>query len=146
MGHSRTNPSWWTNDHTSAWDRVREAMRRDWEQTKYDFNLGGKHLDQDVDETVKQAAGSEPIPPRNVPNPDDKYTNGKVSGWDDLEGPLGYGYGARLTYGQTYPTWNDDLERKLETDWRASPRGTSHPWEKVKSVVRRGYEYVAGKT
>lgn len=145
MPHT-ANPAWWTKNHDSAWDHVRDAMRRDWEQTKYDFGLGGHHLDQDVGETVAQAAGKQPIPPGNVPNPDDKYTNRSADRWDELEGPLGYGYGARLTYGQTYPTWNDELDRTLERDWSASDRGTSNPWRKVKDVVRRGYEYVAAKT
>ena len=61
---------------TSRGERVKsrlgEAMKRDLEQTKHDLSLGkaGQDLDQDVDETIKQAAGKEPIPPRNVPNPD----------------------------------------------------------------------------
>jgi len=140
-----SNPSWWTSNHTSAWDRVREAMKRDWEQTKYDFGVGGRDLDQDVDETVKQAAGKQAIPPRTVANPDDKYGPAS-SRWNELEGPLGYGYGARLTYGQKYPVWNEELEKNLERDWRATERGATHPWAKVKDLVRRGYDYVAAKT
>jgi hypothetical protein len=51
--------------------KVKEALKRDWEQTKHDFNKkAGKDLDQDVGDTVKQATGQEPIPPRNVPNDD----------------------------------------------------------------------------
>jgi hypothetical protein len=52
--------------------RLGEALKRDVEQTKHDLSFGkaGTDLDQDVDETVKQAAGKEPIPPRNVKNPD----------------------------------------------------------------------------
>lgn len=51
---------------------VKKALERDLEQTKHDLSFGkaGKDLDQDVDDTVKQAAGKEPVPPRNVPNPD----------------------------------------------------------------------------
>ena len=48
-----SNPAWWTKNHDSAWDHVCDAMRRDWEQTKYDFGLGGHHLDQDVDPDLK---------------------------------------------------------------------------------------------
>lgn len=145
----RANPAWWTEKHDSSWERVREAMRRDWEQTKYDMGVGGRQLDQDVGETVKQAAGKQAIPPRNVPTPDEDFTAVTPStrgGWDDVEGPLGYGYGARMTYGEKYPVWNEELERNLETDWRASDRETSHPWQRAKSMVRRGYEYVAGKS
>jgi hypothetical protein len=48
------------------------ALERDVEQTKHDFSRGrkGTDLDQDVDDTVKQAVGKEPIPPKNVPNDD----------------------------------------------------------------------------
>lgn len=132
-------PKWWTQEHEGAWSRIREAMRRDWEQTKYDFELGGKPLDQDVGDTLKQVVGKEPIPPRSVPNSDPRDR------WDDIEGPLAYGYGARMTYGQAYPKWNIDLETKLSQEWGASERGKSHPWESVKNVVRRGYNYVASK-
>ena len=48
-----------------------DALDRDWEQTKSDLpGLEGDDLDQDVDDTVKQAAGKEPTPPDDVPNPD----------------------------------------------------------------------------
>jgi hypothetical protein len=47
------------------------ALERDWEQTKSDLpGLGGKDLDQDVDDTVKQAVGSEPTPSDETPNED----------------------------------------------------------------------------
>ncbi len=47
-----------------------EAMRRDWEQTKADLpGLEGEDLDQDVDDTIKQATGKEPVPPPDMPNP-----------------------------------------------------------------------------
>ena len=50
---------------------VGEALERDWEQTKSDLpGLEGKDLDQDVDDTVKQATGKEPTPPDNQPNRD----------------------------------------------------------------------------
>ena len=42
---------------------AKEALERDWEQTKSDLpGMEGKDLDQDVDDTVKQAAGKEPVP------------------------------------------------------------------------------------
>ena len=50
-------------DHDDAKDNAKEALKRDWEQTKSDMpGMEGKDLDQDVDDTVKQAAGKEPIP------------------------------------------------------------------------------------
>jgi hypothetical protein len=39
---------------------AKEALDRDWEQTKEDVpGLEGQDLDQDVDDTVKQAAGKD---------------------------------------------------------------------------------------
>jgi hypothetical protein len=61
---------------TSRGERVKsrlgEAMKRDLEQTKHDLSMGkaGKDLHQDVDDTLEQATGDEPIPPRSVKNPD----------------------------------------------------------------------------
>ncbi len=52
-------------------DGLGEALERDWEQTKSDLpGLEGKDLDQDVDDTVKQAAGKEPVPGEDTPNRD----------------------------------------------------------------------------
>lgn len=49
-------------------DDAKEALKRDWEQTKDDVpGMEGKDLDQDAHETVKQAAGAE-----EVPNPNEK--------------------------------------------------------------------------
>lgn len=54
---------------TDEGDRIGDALERDWEQTKSDLpGLDGEDLDQDVDDTVKQAAGTERIPPDDEPN------------------------------------------------------------------------------
>ena len=48
-----------------------EAIKRDWEQTKHDFDKDkGRELNQDVDDTLGQAVGKKPIPPRDTPNLD----------------------------------------------------------------------------
>ena len=40
---------------------AKQALKNDWEQTKNDLGVDGTiDLDQDVDDTVKQAAGKEP--------------------------------------------------------------------------------------
>lgn len=124
------NPSWWNDNHSSGWERTKEALKRDWEQTKADVTDGGKELNQDVGDTVKQAAGKQAIPPGNAPNPPDN--------WDDVEPALRYGYGARQHYqGQD---WNDELEGRLKKDWEATGQGGT--WDRVKSAVRRGWESV----
>jgi hypothetical protein len=56
-------------DYDKKTGKVKEALKRDWEQTKHDFNKKkGQDLDQDVGDTLKQATGNEPIPPPMVPN------------------------------------------------------------------------------
>ena len=50
---------------------VGDALKRDWEQTKSDIpGMEGEDLDQDVDDTLKQAVGNEPAPDENEPNRD----------------------------------------------------------------------------
>jgi hypothetical protein len=52
-----------TNDKNDTKNNVEGAIKADWEQTKSDMpGMDGKDLDQDVDDTVKQAAGKEEPP------------------------------------------------------------------------------------
>lgn len=46
-------------------DTAKEALKRDWEQTKSDLTGGKKGIDlgQEAGDTVKQATGSKPLPP-----------------------------------------------------------------------------------
>ncbi|HVE73487.1 MAG TPA: hypothetical protein VNA30_00120 [Mycobacteriales bacterium] len=47
--------------HDEDDSNVQDALKNDWEQTKNDVpGLSGADLDQDVDDTLKQAAGSDP--------------------------------------------------------------------------------------
>jgi hypothetical protein len=112
-----SNPSWWTSGDTNGWDRVREALQRDWDQTKHDLHVGGHELNQGLTDTVEQAAGRSPMPPIDKANPP------KVVGrWEDAEMPIGYGYAARN-------------HRRLASDW-----DTGRPWDEVRIYVRHGYE------
>jgi hypothetical protein len=115
-------PKWWNKEYDSAWERVKEAFRRDWEQTKHDFGGNEPDLNQHVDDTVGQAAGTRSIPPRGVPN------------FDENESAYRYGYGAHRHYRETYPDWNADLEEQLRADWGSD-------WEAHRNAVRRGWEY-----
>ena len=118
---------WWSKDHDTAWDHVKDAFRRDWEQTKHDLGGNKPDLNQDVPDTVKQAAGKQIIPPVDVPN------------FDEHEPAFRFGYGARRHYGKDFPKWDDKLERKLHDDW--SSDGGS--WIRYSPAVRRGYEYLS---
>lgn len=58
-----------TDNNDSKMDNVKEALERDWEQTKSDMpGMEGKDLDQDVDDTVRQALGKENPPASDRPN------------------------------------------------------------------------------
>ena len=129
-------PTWWDEkQHGSAWDRVKEAMHRDWEQTKHDFKRdAGKELKQNAGDTIAQATGSEAIPPTNVANP-------KPTEWNDVEMPLKYGYGARSQYGTKSNDWSDDVEKRLRTEWESNQAAKASKWDEVKPYVRRGWEY-----
>jgi hypothetical protein len=127
MESNRYNAVWWSKDNDSAWDNVKGAFRRDWEQTKHDFGGNPPDLKQDVPDTVKQAAGKQIIPPPSQPN------------FEEHEPAFRFGYGARQHYGKDYPTWDNRLERTLQKDW--SPSGDEDNWNRYSNAVRRGYEY-----
>ena len=131
-------PKWWNQDHDSAWDRVKDAMKRDWEQTKSDFHAGGRDLDQDVNDTVKQAAGKDAIPPRTQANAPGGTPRDDTAGWDDIESPMRYGVGAREQYGAR--EWDDKLESTLKSEWEETKDASQRKWNDVKGYVRRGYE------
>jgi hypothetical protein len=66
----QVHPTWWTEQYNSTWDRVKEALKRDWEQTKADLSVStGRDLRQGATDTVKQALGMEPLPLPHQPNP-----------------------------------------------------------------------------
>ena len=129
-------PNWWQPQHDSSWERIKEALRRDWEQTKHDFHLkGGHELNQSIKDTVQQATNNQPLPPHDKPNPP------KVIGsWDDIEGPVRYGYGAREHYGERYPHWTDQLEQELSTEWAKGKQELRMAWADIKDWVRHGYD------
>ena len=123
-------PYWIDDKHGSAWDRAKEALHRDWDQTKADFSkTHGKELNQNVGDTLAQAAGTEPIPFPGQPN----------SAWDEAEPALAYGFGAHKEYGSLYRAWDDTLESRLAKEWDKDKTGKS--FDEVKRNVRKGWEY-----
>lgn len=121
------NPIWWTHENDSAWDRVKEAFKRDWDQTRHDFGGRQPDTDQNVNDTVKQASGNEPIPPRGTPV------------YEKAEPAYRFGHGARLYYGRRYPKWEASLETELQRDWKATyPQGN---WNEDVEYIRHGWEY-----
>jgi hypothetical protein len=130
-------PLWWNETTMSAWDRVKEALRRDWEQTKHDLGIAGGHeLNQTATDTVAQAVNEEMIPMNDGPNPPTV-----IGDWDDVELPLRYGYGARQKYGSEHPIWNEGLDQKLRAEWEANIDPARPAWHGARKLVRYGYDY-----
>ena len=143
QGKQQWHASYWKEEkHGQAWERASEAMKRDWEQTKADFgSKSGKELNQDVDDTVKQAFGKDPIPGPNTPNPsapNASRSDKSFGNWSEVEPAYQYGFGARQEYGSKYNQWSDELETQLSKEW--DPSKTGKPFDDVKPYVRRGYE------
>jgi hypothetical protein len=125
--NEKRNPKWWNKEHDSAWDRVKAAFKRDWDQTKHDFGGDEPDTDQDVNDTVKQASGKQPIPPRGEPT------------YEEIEDAYRFGYGARSQYGKRFTGWNNELESQLQTDWRDTY--SEREWQLYRDSIRRGWDY-----
>ena len=127
----------WNRARGSTWDRVKAAVRRDWEQTKQDLHVAGGHeLNQGVLDTLAQAANQEAIPGNDRPN------RPRVTGsWDEAEMPIGFGYDARRRYGAAHPGWNEHIEETLRAEWERGRDASEREWGDVSGWVRHGYEY-----
>src|ERR1043165_1603212 len=128
--YERRNPKWWNQEYESSWDRVRAAFKRDWDQTKHDFGGNEPDTNQNVGDTVKQAAGKQPIPPRRRPT------------YEEAEDAYRFGYGARAYYGKKYSNWDTKIESELQRDWRDTYR--DREWNDYRRGVRRGSDYEEG--
>jgi hypothetical protein len=129
---TRRNPKWWNTQYESSWDRVKAAFKRDWDQTKHDFGGNQPDTDQDIGDTVKQAAGKQPIPPRGMPT------------YEETEDAYRFGFGARAHYGKQYRTWNPQLQSQLERDWQETYQ--DRDWALYSDSIRRGWDYQEGET
>ena len=128
----RWSPHYWQPDkHGASWANVKGAIERDWEQTCNDFGAGGRNLNQQVADTLKQASGSVVLPNLNEVNPPN------LRAWDQIEPAVRYGYGAREQYGAQFKDWDAKLERRLASEWDEGQTGqkfaTVRPW------VRHGW-------
>lgn len=109
-------PKWYTDEHEGAWQRVKAAFGNDWEQTKRDFgSKSARELGQDVDDTVKQAAGAS-------------------DGFENREQAFRFGYAAQQQYKTKYPTWNSELDTQLRTDYGSD-------YDRDRAFIRHAYEY-----
>ncbi len=131
-GPSTRDPDWWTDEHSSSWERAQQALRRDWEQTKGDLADTGVDLNQGAMDTVRQALGAQPIPADLLPNPGPRHD------WATLEPAVRYGHGAAQHYRDS--DWNETIRERLRSEWEAS--GQLSTWEQVKDGIERGWHSV----
>ncbi len=111
-----SNSGYYTKDDLSTWDRIKKAFANDWEQTKADFGVeGARDLDQDVDDTLKQAAGT-----------DDQFEN--------REQAFRFGYTAQRRYESEYPDWNDELDTRLRSEYDGN-------YETDRRYIRHAYGF-----
>lgn len=109
-------PKWFTDEHDNGWQRVKAAFSKDWEQTKHDFGSNtARDLNQDAGDTVREATGA-------------------GDGFDRHEPAFRFGYGAQRQYKSQYPTWNNDLETQLRSDY-------GNEFDRDRSFIRHAYEY-----
>jgi hypothetical protein len=108
--------SWYTDEHMGAWDRIKAAFANDWEQTKRDFgSKSARDLDQDVDDTLKQAMGSE-------------------DAFENREQAFRFGYAAQSQYRSQYPQWNDDLDSRLRQEYGGD-------YDADREFIRHAFQY-----
>jgi hypothetical protein len=121
------NPSWWTQEQDSSWDRVKAAFKRDWDQTKHDLGGAQPETKQNAKDTVKQASGTQAVPPRGQ------------TVYEKAEPAYRFGYGARSHYGTKYSAWNKDLETELKRDWTSTKPGSN--WDNDAPYIRSGWDF-----
>lgn len=106
----------YTKDDLSTWERIKKAFANDWEQTKADFGVdGARDMDQDVDDTIKQAAGSD-------------------NAFENREQAFRFGFAANRHYRSKYPKWNRDLENRLQNDYDGD-------YQSDRRYIQHAYEY-----
>jgi len=118
-------PSFWTDEQQSRWDRVKDAMHRDWLQTRSDLSMSrGADLGQTAKKTVKQATGQRPPP---------TTAEGRV-GWELARRAIRLGHGA-ATFWSMEGYWTGDLEARLRSEWEALH--TSIDWDEARPLSSR---------
>lgn len=112
----RSQSKFYTTEDLGAWERIKKAFANDWEQTKADLGVeGARDLDQDIDDTLKQAAGSE-------------------DAFENYEQAFRFGYTAQRRYGSSFPDWNEDLEDRLRDEYDGE-------YDIDRRYIQHAYEY-----
>jgi len=134
-------PDWYTPEQESAWSKVKAAFRRDWQQTEHDFGANVPNLNQQIGDTIAQAAGSKQIPPGDVPtsHPPTTTTPSTTSYRDEDEPAYQYGYSAYRHTAETAqqdPGIWEDAQDTFYREWQ-----DKNEWERYREAIRRGWNY-----
>lgn len=106
----------YSTEELSTWERVKKAFANDWEQTKADFGVdGARDMNQDVDDTLKQMAGSD-------------------NAFENREQAFRFGYTAQTRYAKQYPQWNDELDHRLSSEYEGD-------YQVDRPYIRHAYGY-----
>jgi hypothetical protein len=135
--HTAEWPVWWLTEYTTAWERTKDALRRDWLATMNDFDAAAsRQLARDL----RRGMGFEGAPAMVMfeapPTPPPKV-------FELAEPALRYGFAAASHY-HAHAVWNPALEAVLRSEWTQSP--TARPWSVVVDDVRRGWESARGRS
>jgi hypothetical protein len=111
-----TKAKYQNSETDSTWERVKAAFANDWEQTKADFGADdARDMDQDVDDTLKQAFGSD-------------------NAFENHEQAFRFGHAAQLNYKDTHNDWNDDLDDTLRREYDGD-------YDRDRPFIRHAYRY-----
>lgn len=127
-------PAWYMPEDDTAWEKVKAAFRRDWQQSKRDFGGNEPNLSQNTGITAARATGSKPISTAKTPA-SHPAVNSTSDYNEDHEPAYRYGYAASRQYGSSND-WDDQTESILRKDWDDETE-----WERHREAVRRGFLY-----
>lgn len=116
-------PVFWSDDHASAWARIRDAIAKDWLQTRFDLGLkGGVDLGQDVGDTIGEAiSAAEP--------------ERRALSWEEAQPAVRLGHGASRHFAAR--SWDSPLQGLLRAEWERMDTGVS--WGDARSFVHDGW-------
>ncbi|MGE4201805.1 MAG: ferritin-like domain-containing protein [Vulcanimicrobiota bacterium] len=112
--------SWWTREHSTAWQRVKTAFRRDWDQTKSRFR-SDEGPGQTAGDTLGQMAGTRPVP-----------ADAPLAGFEADEPAFRYGYCAAIHYHDR--DWGPAVEDSLRSHYGGE-------YEPARGKIFAGWDY-----
>lgn len=134
QGPAPSQPAWWTEEHTAAWERDRARIRTtllpiptpklpgaDWIEP-FRGALSASVLRLAESETARSTAGAAPT----------------TEDWRLLEPAMRFGHGA-FGHFHSEGTTFEQVEPRLAADWTAT--GDQRSWREVRDQVRQGWDW-----